>query len=175
MNQATSSIIATSIATISKATNVIAMTDNPTIDIKTINATIFLVVATRTLQTASPTKRIASAITSRKRATRPCIMTSPLCQAWTSCPEKGVALAQDLLCSLVPSLPLAQAAGATTTIMWLMMIASQAHSPSTGICTPLRVIMADVAICESFWLLIARHSALQEWDANDQEIRSLDN
>jgi hypothetical protein len=27
--------------------------------------------------------------------------------------------------------------------------------------------------CENLWLLIARHSALQERDANDQVIRSL--
>jgi hypothetical protein len=44
-------------------------------------------------------------------------MTSPFCQAWGIRPEKGVALAQDLLCALILGLALAQAAGATTTIM----------------------------------------------------------
>ncbi len=73
-------------------------------------------------------------------------MTSPLSQAWTTCPEKGFALAQDLLCTLVLSLALAQAAGATTTIMCPMMIASQARSQSAGICTSQRVMMADVSI-----------------------------
>jgi hypothetical protein len=44
-------------------------------------------------------------------------MNSPLCQAWTTCPKKGVPLAQDLLCALVPNLALARAAGSATTIM----------------------------------------------------------
>jgi hypothetical protein len=44
-------------------------------------------------------------------------MTSPLCQAWAICPEKEGVLAQDLLHALILSLALAQAAGATTTIM----------------------------------------------------------
>ena len=84
-----------------------------------INAMIVLVKMIRTLKTASPTKRrmIASAITSRKQAMRPCAMTSPLCQAQATCPEKGVALAQDLFCTLVPSLALAQASGAMITVM----------------------------------------------------------
>jgi hypothetical protein len=66
VNQATSTIIATSIASTIEATDVIATTGNPTIDIETIDATIVLhVVTTRTLRTASPTKRwmIASTIT----------------------------------------------------------------------------------------------------------------
>ncbi len=80
MNQATSSIVATSIATIIKATNAVAMTADLTIIIKTIDAMIDLVAMIRTRRAASPTKRrmIASVITSRKRATRPCSMTSPL-------------------------------------------------------------------------------------------------
>jgi hypothetical protein len=88
-DQATSSIVATSITTTIKVTNAIAMTNNLTIVIKTINATIVLAATTRTLRTASPTKRrmIASMIPSRKIATRPCTMTSPLCQAWTTHPE----------------------------------------------------------------------------------------
>jgi hypothetical protein len=67
--------------TIIKATNMIAMTNNPTIVIKMIDATIALVVTIRTLRTASPIRRrmIAHVITSRKKATRPCTMTSPLC------------------------------------------------------------------------------------------------
>jgi hypothetical protein len=127
VNQATSSIVATSTTTIIKATNVIVTTKDPTFVIKKINATIILIAMIRSLRTASPTKRriIASAITSRKRVIRPCTMTSPLHQARTPCPEKGVALAQDLLCTLIFGLALAQAAGAMTTIMWLMMIASQ--------------------------------------------------
>jgi hypothetical protein len=89
---------------------------------------------------------IPSAITSQKRATRPCTMTSPLCPVQTSHPEGGVAFAQDLLCTLVPGLILAPAAGAMTIIMWLKMNASQAHSPSAGICTLLRETMVDVSI-----------------------------
>jgi hypothetical protein len=52
-----------------------------TFNIKTIDATIVLDAKTRTQRAASPTKRrmIANAITSRKRATRPWTMTSPLC------------------------------------------------------------------------------------------------
>jgi hypothetical protein len=117
MNQATSSIFATSIATIIVATNTIATTADLTIVI--INTTIALVTTIRTQSAASPTKRrmIASAITSRKRATRPCTMTSPLCRARATCLEKGVALAQELLCALVLSLSLAQAAATMTTIM----------------------------------------------------------
>jgi hypothetical protein len=64
-----------------EVTNAITMIANLTIFIETINTTIFLAAKTRTQRAASPTKRrmIASVITSRKRATRPCIMTSPLC------------------------------------------------------------------------------------------------
>jgi hypothetical protein len=103
---------------------------NLTIVIKTIEAMIVVNAMTRTRGATSPTTRrmIASAITSRKRATRPCIMTSPLCQAPAICPEEGVNLVPDLLCALVLVLALAhaQAAGATTTIMSNKMIASQA-------------------------------------------------
>jgi hypothetical protein len=81
VNQATSSIVATIIVTTVEATNAIVMTDNLTIVIKTINNMIVLVAAIKTSKTASPTRKrtIASAITSRKRATRLCTMTSPLC------------------------------------------------------------------------------------------------
>jgi hypothetical protein len=111
------------------------MTANLTIIIKTIDARIVLNAMTRTQRAASPTKRrmIASAITSRKRATRPCIMTSPLCRAQAIRPEEGVVLAQDLFCALVLGLPLAQAAGATTITIWLRMTTSQTCSPSAGV------------------------------------------
>jgi hypothetical protein len=81
VNQATSSIIAINIATIVGATDAIATIANLTIAIKTIHATIVLNATTRTQRAASSTKRrmIASTITSRKGAMRPCIMTSPLC------------------------------------------------------------------------------------------------
>jgi hypothetical protein len=81
VNQTTSRIVATSIATIIKATNAIATTAGLTIGIKMINTTIALVTTVRPQRAASPTKRrmITSAITSRKRAMRPCKMTSPLC------------------------------------------------------------------------------------------------
>ncbi len=75
--------------------------------IKTIDAMIVVDVTTRTRGTASPTTRrmIASAITSRKRVTRPCTMTSPLCRAPAARQEKGVDL--DLLCVLDLIFPLA--------------------------------------------------------------------
>jgi hypothetical protein len=83
----------------------------------------------------------------KKRAMRPCIMTSPLClcQAWELCPE-GVVLAQDLFHTLILCLALTQAAGAMTTTMWLRMTASQVRSPSADTCTPPRVMTADVSI-----------------------------
>jgi hypothetical protein len=105
--------------TIIEATNAIAMITNLTSVIETTNATIALDVTTRTQKVPSPTTRrmIARAITSRKRAMRPCIMTSPLSQAPAICPEKGVDLIQDLLCTLNLGLALAQVARATTIIM----------------------------------------------------------
>jgi hypothetical protein len=108
-------IAVVNIATSIKTTNATAIIDDPTIVIETIDATIALNAMTRTQRVPSPMTRrmIAGAITSRKRATRPCIMTSPLCQALAICPEEGVDLVPDLLCILGPVL--AQAAGATTT------------------------------------------------------------
>jgi hypothetical protein len=91
-------------------------------------------------------RMIASAITPRKRATRPCIMTRPLCWARAIRPEEGVVLVQDLLPALILGLALAQKAGATTTTKCLKMTAGQVHSPSVGTCTPLRVTMVDVSI-----------------------------
>jgi hypothetical protein len=99
---------------------------NLTIIIETINAMIMVNAKTRTQGTTSPTTRrmISSAITSRKRATRPCTMTSPLCQVPAICPQEGVDLIPDLLRALILVLALAQAAGATKTIMLNNMIAS---------------------------------------------------
>ncbi len=109
VNQATGSIVVTNIMTTIKATDAIATIADPTIVLKKIDASIILNTTTRTQRAASPTKRrmIAGVITSRKRATRPCIMTSPLYQVQAICPEEGVVLAQDLLCALVLGLTLA--------------------------------------------------------------------
>ena len=76
---------------------------------------------------------IASAITSRKRVTKPCTMTSH--QAPAICPKEGVDLAPDYLhaLALVLGLALAQAAGATANIMLIKMIASLVQHPSKGI------------------------------------------
>ncbi len=163
MNRATGSIVATNIAPIIGATNAIATIANPTIVIKMIDATIALDVTTRTQRAASPTKRrmIASAITLRKRATWPCIMTSPLCQARAICPEEGVVLDQDLLRTLILGLALAQAAGATTITMWLRTIASQARSPSTGTRSPPRVMTVDISIALIRAILFLPPSPLQ--------------
>jgi hypothetical protein len=148
MNKYTGKIVVVHIAPAIKATNTIAMIADPTIIIKMINATIALDVATRTQRAPSPTTRrmIASAITPRKRVTRPCTMTSPLCWAWSIFPEEGVILVQDLLRALVLGLALALAAGAMTTTMWLKMTAGRMQSPSTITCTSLRVTTADISI-----------------------------
>ncbi len=109
--------------------------DNPTIVIKMIGTMITLDAMTRTCGTTSPMTRriIASAITWRKRVTRPCAMTSP--QALGICLNKGVNLVPDHLRALVLGLGLglAQAAGATATIMLNMTTASQVQRPSNGI------------------------------------------
>ncbi len=148
MNQATVSIVVINIATTIKATNTSTTITNPTIIIETINAMITLNAMTRTQRAQSPTTRrmIASVIAPRKRVTRPCIMASPLCQAWVICPEEGVVLVQDLLCALVLSPVLAQAAGATTITMWPKMTAGQIRPSSAGTPTPPRVTMADASI-----------------------------
>jgi hypothetical protein len=147
MYQATISIAVINITTAIEATDATAMIANLTIIIKTINATITLDVTTRTRRVPSPTTRrmIAGAITSRKRVTRPCIMTIPLCQAPAICLEEGVNLVPDLLCVLILGLALTKTAGATTTIMSTKMIASLAQPPSAGICTP-RTTMTDITI-----------------------------
>jgi hypothetical protein len=113
-----------------------------------LDATIALNAMTRTQRAQSPTTRrmIASTITPRKRATRPCTMTSPLCQAWAICLEEGIVLVQDLFRTLVLDPILAQAAGAMTTTMGPKMTAGQIHPSSAGTRTPLRVTMADAFI-----------------------------
>ena len=96
-----------------------------------------------------------STIISRKRVTRPCTMTGP--QALTICPKEGVDLVPDHLCALILVLgpALAQAAGATATIMLIKMTTSQVQHPSkgihpsTGTCTPLRVMTADAFIART--------------------------
>jgi hypothetical protein len=137
VNQATVIIAVTNTTSTIKATVAIAAIANLTIIIKTINAMIVVNATIRMQGATNPMTRrmIASKITSRKRATRPYIMTSPLSQAPAICPEKGVNLVQDLLCTLDLSLALAQAAGVTTTIMSTkMMTAGQIHPSSMGVC-----------------------------------------
>jgi hypothetical protein len=72
-------------------------------------------------------------------------MTSPLCQALAICPEEEVDLVPDLLCALALVLALAQAAGATKTIMSKNMNASQAQPPNAGVRIP-RMMMTDITI-----------------------------
>jgi hypothetical protein len=116
----------------------------------------------RMLGTTSPTTRrmTASAITSRKRATRPCTMASPLCQAPAICPEEGVNLVPDLLPALTLVLSLAQAAGATKTIISNYMIASQAQPPNAGVCIP-RTMMMDITIARTRAIAFLPPSLLQ--------------
>jgi hypothetical protein len=93
-------------------------------------------------------------------------MTSP--QALEICLKEGVDLIPDHLCTLVLNLglALAQAAGATTTIMLIKMIASQVQHPSMGIhpsrgiCTP-RTTMADAFIAQTKAILSLPPSPLQ--------------
>ncbi len=117
----------------------------------------------RTQKATSPMTRrmIASAITPRKRAMRPCIMTSPLFQAPAICPEEEVDLVQDLLCALVLGLALAQAARATITIMSIKMITSQVQPPSVGICTP-RTTMMDITVAGTIAILFLPPSPPQK-------------
>jgi hypothetical protein len=74
---------------------------------------------------------------------------------------KEVNHVQDLLCALNLGLALAQAVGATTTIMLIKMIASQAQHPSAGTRTPLRVTMADAFIALTKVTLFLPPSPLQ--------------
>jgi hypothetical protein len=73
--------------------------------------------------------------------------------------RKEVDLVQDLLCALNLGLALAQAAGATTTIMSTKMIASQAQPPCTGICTP-RTTMTDTTNVQTKTILFLPPSPL---------------
>jgi hypothetical protein len=148
VNQATGSIVVVNIATTIKATNGIMAITDLTIITKTIDTTIALESMTMTQRAPSPMTRrmIASAITPRKRAMRPCIVTSPLHWAWGICPEEGVVLVQDLLHALILGLALAQAAGAMTSTMWLKMTAGRLRPSSADIHTPQRVTTLDVSI-----------------------------
>ncbi len=95
MNQATISFVTISIVTITKATGTIATIANLTIVIETINATTVLAVTTKTQRTASPTKRRWLQVQSfQEKETRPCTMTSHLCQVQEICPKKGVILSR---------------------------------------------------------------------------------
>jgi hypothetical protein len=109
MNQATVRITVTNTTITIKVTDTIAMIADLTIVIETINIMIMVDAMTRTQRATSPTTRrmIASKITLRKRATRPCIMTSPLCPAPAICLEEGVNLIQDLVHALVLGIALA--------------------------------------------------------------------
>ncbi len=162
---ATSSIIAR-IATTIKATNAIMMTDDMTIVNEMIDTAITLIAKTRTTRTKSPMRirMIASAITSRKIATRPCIMTSPLCQVQIPHQKKGVTPIQDLVLALVLVLALAGAAatGAMLTIMWLAMTASWADTPSASTRTPLTMMTMDISITLARAILISPPSPLQK-------------
>ncbi len=83
-------------------------------------------------------------------------MTSPLCQVPAICLEEEVDLVPDLLCIL--GLALAQAAGATTTIMLTKMIASRVQPPSMGIGTP-RMTMMDIGCPDKSDTIFAPFSA----------------
>ena len=87
-------------------------------------------------------------------------MTSPLHQAPAICPEEGVDLVPDLLHALALVLALAQAAGATKTIMSNIMIASQAQPPNGGVCIP-RTMMMDITIIRTRAIAFSPPSLLQ--------------
>jgi hypothetical protein len=156
--------VITNIAITIKVTDVIVTIADMTIIIKTINAMIVVDATTRTQRATSPTTRriIASTITPRNKATKLCIMTSPLCQVPAICPEEGFDLVQDLLPTLVLvlGLTLAHVAGAMTTIMLTKMIASQAQPPSVSICTP-RMTMMDITITRTKAILFLPPSLLR--------------
>ncbi len=87
-------------------------------------------------------------------------MTSPLCQAPATHPEEGVNLVPDLLHALDLILALAQAAGATKTIMLNNMIASQAQPPIAGVRIP-RTMMMDNSIARTRAIAFLPPSLLQ--------------
>jgi hypothetical protein len=74
---------------------------------------------------------------------------------------KEVDLFQDLLCALNLGLALAQAVGATTTIMSTKIIANRAQPPSAGTHTSSRVTMADAFIALTKAILSLPPSPLQ--------------
>jgi hypothetical protein len=135
MTQTTGIIIARTMTTI-KVTSAIATNANMIVAIETFDATITLVTKRRTAR-EGPTRRkmTANAITSKRRTTRSCTTTTPLCQARTFCQEIGVTPCQGLLFAHAPILALAQTAakGATQIIMSLMMIANKAFPSSASI------------------------------------------
>jgi hypothetical protein len=170
VNQATVNIAVVNIATITEATNMTAMINNPTIVIEMIGATIILNVTTRTWGATSPMTRrmIASAITSRKRVMKPCTMTNP--QAPAIHLKEGVNLIPDHLHALIfiLALALAQAVGATATIMLIKMTASLVQHlskgihPSTSTHTPPRVTTADTFIAQTKAILCLPPSLLRK-------------
>jgi hypothetical protein len=162
VNQATSSTIVTNIATTIKATDVIVVIPDLTIIIEMINAMIVVNATTRLQETTSPTTRrmIASVITSRKRATMPCTMTTLLHQAPAIHPKEGVDIVQDLLHALALVLALAQAAGATKNIISNNMIASRAQPPNAGVHIPRRM-MIDITIIQTRGIAFLPPSLLQ--------------
>ncbi len=93
-------------------------------------------------------------------------MTSP--QALAICPKEGVNLVSDHLRALILilGLTLAQAAGATSTIMLIKMTASLVQHPSkgshssTGTRTPLRVTTEDAFIARTKVILCLPPSLL---------------
>ncbi len=87
-------------------------------------------------------------------------MTSPLCQAPAIRPEDGVDLVPDLLCTLALVLALAQAAGATITIMLNNLIASQVQPSNASVCTP-RMMMTDITITQTRAIAFSPPSLLQ--------------
>jgi hypothetical protein len=94
-------------------------------------------------------------------------MTSLHCQVPAIHLEEGVNLVLDHLCALSLGLALAQAAGATTTIMLTKTIASRLQPPSigihpsTGICTP-RTIMMDITIARTKSMMYGKEEAHPE-------------
>ncbi len=87
-------------------------------------------------------------------------MTSPLCRVRAIHPEEGVNLVPDLRCTLALVLALAQAAGATKTIMSNNMIAYQVQPPNAGVRIP-RTMMTDITIARTRAIAFLPPSLLQ--------------
>jgi hypothetical protein len=100
---------------------------------------------------------IASLITSRKRATRPCIMTSSLHQAQTPCPEK------ELLLFKILSPPAVAGAKTTitTTITYCVIAESQADLSIAITHSPLRTMAMDMSIALTRTIMFLPPSLLQ--------------